>query len=682
VQTPYLIVGSGGSAVDLSQTLERRTPLRYRTERFHFVFHAPEQESLQRELRRRIDTDGLKLRYEDGFMVRFPDRYEPAAVNKPEQFECPSHELDGFFSRVVCDGETVRIDGSGTYLQMLCSYERDGLVAFSNNIGLLVNFLEANGRALSRNEDFFANHLFNYSLAYYTFAGTPYREIDFHDSLETIEIGESVTTSLHDKFSDPAIVDRERDARIDLLHARLRHTIAEYLQHVGVETVGHNLTGGRDARTSFALFMETVRDRLEIVTDGFNYTHDMVIANFVSKRYGITRRDTTEKEVSYAYDYERVMNKTDPAEWFVPLFRKVTFRSSFNADSFVASGYLGNVLTFAGSERNQVIQDNRFKLRDDVLRRLQSLYAAGIETLREVYGDDAHAMFNLMYNTTNKIASVARRLSRNTICIFETDVFQACYLLEPVEGKRSNSLHYELMKRSNPDLLTAVPFEANKSFGPMSDTFELQNFQEAAAPRPYKCFMELNLERVVAHLREHSASIEFVSDAFFDMALDYVGQELPPLVTNKLFALLGTLEFKGISFRTIEGSTTLGGGGRYTIDFFENLYLQHQLYASGLGSMVYSDEVVFKSYIEPREGIAFRVVIKDMESDERLPVELVEQHDGHLVRASVPRNGKYGVFFSEFDRGSKTVSQLYRTNFIGRGREHRDAEIAALPSAA
>jgi len=305
------------------------------------------------------------------------------------------------------------------------------------------------------------------------------------------------------------------------------------------------------------------------------------------------------------------------------------------------------------------------------------MYYEKVEQLREVYGDNAFAMFNVMYNTTNKIASYCRRLKKNTFCIFEFDFLQACYLLEAPADKKNGLLHYELMRRGNKSLLTNVPFETNKSFEGMGDTFELQGFKEASAPRVYKAFLEANIVSILAHLRKHRDHIDFMSDDFFDVVEAYVGKDVPPLVTNKVYAALGTLEFKGIEFSDYSGDINIDKGNRYTVDFFETLYLEHHMYASGLPSMVYSSDVIFKSYITSEENERFRVVVKNTSTNERLDVTVTPDDDGHLVSFKLLESGKYTVFFSTHNRVLKETTQLYKVSFIAKLQDDKEVVKAA-----
>ncbi|MBX2880562.1 MAG: hypothetical protein KTR32_11545 [Granulosicoccus sp.] len=630
------------------------------------MFFPPEQDKGAAQFQDRVAAGTDSLYYEDGFMLRFPEPYIVKADEKRDIFDAPSHELDGFFSRIVAKGDTVTVDGSGLYLQMLCSYAECGLVVFSNCYTLLYKFLVANGRSLTINDDFFANHFFNYSLAYYTCAGTPYQEIVFHDSLQTIEISGTVSTSLHNKFKTDALEAMEREDRIDLLHSRLGHVLDQYCKYLNLDVLGHNVTGGRDSRTSFSLFMEKHQDKLLIKTGGYNYMPDRVISNYISKRYGIPASKVDEATAPKAYSYERVMEMPYHEELFIPMFRKVAINSRFDEREFIASGYLGNVMTFAGTEKNQIMRDNRFNIAPEVQLRLEKNYDRAISELQKVYGESAYAMFNIMYNTTNKVASVCRRLKMHTFCVFEMDIMQSCYLLESAEQKKGSSIHYELMKRSNPDLLNEVPFENNKSFEGATSTFEIQQFREAGNPRLYKKFLEKNLSLVVRHLKYWQSELPFLTHDFIIQVEQLVGKEIPVLMINKIYAALGTLEFKGKRLHGYENYENDDTSSIYNQDFFEGLYLERQVYTSGLPGMVYSPDVVFKTFVDLEEDETLRVVLAHARTDQRYKLELEFQGDGYLARFRVPESAKYKVFISAHSHASKKTRQIYQTTFVAK----------------
>lgn len=666
MQTPYLLTKFNSPQVAARVSIEHRRHVQYCVADFQFHFFPPDDDKEVARFQKRVHTDLESLYYEDGFMLKYPEAYESEVRNKISLFSMPTPELDGFFSRIKLNEGTVSIDGSGMYLQLLFSYQKDGVIAFSNNFHLIRDFLLSNDITLETNEDFFANHHFNYSLAYYCSAGTPYRDVRFHDSMETITISDSITSHLENKFHLDRFAALDRDKRIELLYQKLSHSLVEYAQYVEVDTIGHNVTGGRDARTSLSLFLGKLRDKLEIVTGGFNYTHDKVISNFISKRYDLKVRNDSDIVSNYEYDYRAVMDKYFGEEWFIPLFRKIRVNFKFNPKEFVASGYLGNVITFSGTHKNQIITDNRYKLEESWVKKLEANYFDKLAEIEKVYGKNACAMFNIMYNTTNKVASHCRRLKQNTFCIFEFDFFQMCYLLESEQEKKSGSLHYALMRRANPDLLTAVPFECNKSFEGMADTFEMQGFKEVGMPRPYKNFLEVNLSSVIVHLRGNRKHTAYLSDGFYELLGDFVGKELPPLLTNKIYAALGALEFKGIKFEDFTSALSIKGGNLYTADFFEGMYLESQLYSSGLPSMVYTDQVVFKSYLRLEPHEQFRVVVRSADDFESLPIEITPENDGYIMSFSVPRSTKYRVNFSKYNSNEKLVTQLFKTSFVAK----------------
>lgn len=680
MQTPYLLIKSDDSSVSTHVSMDHRQQVQHSVSGYQFLFYPPDNEREIARFQDRVHSEGDSLYYEDGFMLKYPEAYAPKVRDKLSLFTMPTPELDGFFSRIQLHDDTVTIDGSGLYLQLLFSYQKNGLIAFSNNLQLLRDFLISNDISLETNEDFFANHQFNYSLAYYCSAGTQYREISFHDSMETITINDTVNSHLDNKFFLDRFAALERKDRIELLHKKLSYSLTEYVRYIGVDKIGHNVTGGRDARTSFSLFLGEFRDELEIelVTGGFNYSHDKVISNFIAKRYDLKVRHSDEIVSDYEFNYRAVMDKEFAEEWFLPLFLKVQVNTNFNSHDFVANGYLGNVMTFSGTHKNQIITDNRYKLEETWVSKLEDNYFDKLAKLEAVYGDKACAMFNIMYNTTNKIASHRRRLKQSTFCIFEFDFFQMCYLLESDHEKKCGSLHYELMRRANPDLLTTVPFESNKSFEGMEDTFEMQGFKDAGMPRPYKKFLEANLPSIIKHLRDNRHNTAYLSDGFYDLLEEFQGKEIPPLLTNKIYAALGALEFKGIKYEGYTSKLNIQGGNLYTVEFFEGLYLESQLYSSGLPAMVYTDQVVFKSYLKLESQEKFRVVIRNAETSEQFPVEILPEVDGYLMKFTVPTSAKYRVNFSKYNPETKLITQLFKTSFVAKLKFHTESDV--LPS--
>ena len=683
MQTPYVLYDKRNGPLDTSVTVPHRRRIVRDTRSHRFVFFPPDDDDEVVRFERRLHADGETLLYEDGFMLRYPSPYVERAADKIPLFSAPSGELDGFFSRIVASDDVVTIDGSGMYLQTLCSYAGNGHVLFGNLPELLLDVARANGLPLTRNEDFFVNHHFNYSLAYYASCGSPYAEIALHDSLETIRVGAAVGTELEDKFHCPALTGLPREERLDLLYERLGHVISEYCRYVDVDVIGHNLTGGRDSRASFALFLDRVPDRLEVVTGGMAYTQDRVISDHIVRRYGLSARTTADEQPgSIGFDYRAVMDKTDLLEWFVPLFRRIEVRTKFDPNAFEASGYLGNVITFSGTERNQIITDNRFRLTPEAERRVRANYDRQIERLRDAYGDRCHAAFNIMFNTTNKVASVCRRLKKHTLCIFELDVMQACYFAESAEDKAAGGLHYEMIRRADPALLYEVPFEHNKCFPDLPGTFELAGFRESGMPRPYKRFAEDNLESIVAHLREHAERLGFVEPAFFDLIESHRGGELPPLLVNKIYASLGTLEFQGVRFEA-DALVIERDGDHYTPAFFEQVYLERERFASGLPAMTYRPDLHFVSRVTLPIGSKLRVDIRSATGSGPLECRTRETRDGHVTACTLPADGQYRIVWSAHDPETKAVVQLYRTALVAKLKEppERDGDATSdLPT--
>lgn len=676
MQTPYIIVKRSGTLdTSVSLGLERRQLISHQTENFSYLFFPPEKLNDPTLFTDRIHCTDDELFYEDGFLVEYPDDYIRKAVDKRELFFKDSRDLDGFFSRVVEQNGVITIDGSALYLQMMFSYCVDENTVYSNSFELMVDFLKLNNVELKINELFFASHLFNYSLAYYMFAGTPYRDIEFHDSLETITINKSITAKLCNKFGSESLSAMEREKRLDHLHGRLSHCIDQYCQHYNFEELGHNLTGGRDSRVSLSLFMQSHKDKLLIDTGGFNYTQDKVISSFICEKYGLRLKPNDEQIRKQFYDYRNIMEFNSPSEAFIPMFKKISFSTRFKHGRFVASGYLGNVVTFSGGEGSQILRNNPYELKEEFHQQLTDKYDAAIDRIKAVYGDQCYAIFNIMYNTTNKVASVRLRLRSHTLCIFELDVLQSCYFMEDKILKKSASIHYELLKRSNEELLTRVPFENNKSFEGMDSSFELPGFKQARRPDLYRHFVKNNFEAIVAHLKKYLLDIPFVDHRFIEKIHETHQGEITTQVVHKIYAALGALEFRGIrfsEFTSIEESTD---SVIYSTDLFKSMYLDSEVYASGLAPMVYQSDITFKSYIRIKDNEKFVPRVVSITNTEKVRPTLQICDDGYLVSFTVPEAGKYNVVLYVRNLDTAEVKQVFDRKIIVK-LENQSTEAA------
>ncbi len=225
MQTPFLIVHDRHFSDDLVARLEMegRSSLVFRSQGFAFVFFPPEDEESRRRFKERICLHKGNLHYEDGFMLRYPEPCEPRVERKLDLFDLPSTALDGAFSRIRTDGHKILIDGSLLYLQLLFSLKSGQHVAFGNYFDLIKAYADHHEIDLTYDENFFASHLMNATLAFYLTSGTPFREIRVHDSAETLSLTDDVASSLNDKITDPRFAALDRDARILETKERLAH---------------------------------------------------------------------------------------------------------------------------------------------------------------------------------------------------------------------------------------------------------------------------------------------------------------------------------------------------------------------------------------------------------------------------------------------------------------------------
>lgn len=657
-------------------TLDKRVAINYKIGEFQFLAYPPDDEIQKAAFKDRVHQNGNELFYEDGFMVRYPEKYQSVVANKLNHFDISTHEFDGAFSRISIRNQILKIEGSAMYLQTLFSYESEEIIAVSNNIELIVSFLRENNIELTINDLFFASHLCNYSLAFYAFAGTPYKEIQYRDSLETILVSDKIEIKIDNKFPLENYVKNNRSENIARLHSRLTHSIDEYSNYLNLKCLGHNVTAGRDSRTSLALFAQNQKHLLKIVTDGHKYTPDKIISKLISNTFDIQSNPSNPVSSLRKFDYINVMDKKSLLELFIPMFRKIHVNNNFESDRFVASGYLGNVLTFSGTEKNIFMRDNRMDISTDFHNLLVEKFDEKIATLHGVYGDNCYAIFNIMYNTTNKVASVCRKLKYNSFCVFENDLFQLLYMLENPIDRKNSSLHYELMKISNNELLTKIPFEGNKSFYTQNDTFELQTFKESGNPRLYKKYLERHLEEILDHLYINKTFIPFCTDKFIEKQRQYIGKDLPVLSTNKLYALLGTLEFKGIRFGE-QHEQESSNDEIYTTDFFQHMYVDNQVLCSGLAAMNYQSDIAFKTYINLEDSEQLRIVITEVSTNIKENLETKSCSDGFISKYTFPRNGEYIIQMSKYKKGSKKIDYFYKTKIVAKNiYSERNCDIA------
>ena len=540
MHTPYLIVwnGSPTSFAPEIHIAHRRTERRT-CGGFTFHFFPPSLGDTTALFEDRLHVDGDDLWFEEGFMVRYPEPYLGKVRDKLDDFELPSVELDGAFSRITVRDGVLKIDGSATYLQTLYSYTGEGSFVLSNNMPLMEDFLRSSAVRLTVNDLFFASHLFQAPLAYYIFTGTQWREIDYHDSLDTIRFDGELQVELENKLSNPTFETLPREERINVLHSRLQHLIDEFCSWTRTERVIHHLTAGRDSRLSFSLFKAKHADRLRVETGGHRHTTDKVVANYISKAYGLESSMTAPPVVGSGFSYADLNAVQHGYRYQVALFRMQAYRTAFNPNQLVANGFLGNSTVYGGTKKRQVLPREVTALAGATYDELESRYDSIIADHEAVYGpEQVHRLFHLRCHTANKVSGVLGRLRHFSFCLFESDLLFLSYMLEEPEQMTDNSLHYELMRRADPHLVSAIPFEPGKSFPGTGHTSEVTEFAGIKRVGGHMIFVQLNFDAILAHIRDHLSEIPFFRAEYLDEIADTDRENIPNLVVKKLFGVL------------------------------------------------------------------------------------------------------------------------------------------------
>lgn len=671
MQTPYII-----TRIDTADTpvWDVNAPDRVRVVHdcgpFRFYFFPPDEPKMLADLDARLHIDGESLWFEEGFMLRYPDPYEPDVSRKLDQFDLPSIALDGAFSRITVAEGTLKIDGSATYLQMLCSCTVNGQFYFSNNQPLLQDMLALAGQELTLNEHFMASHLAQVPLAYFIFAGTQWSEIDFHDSMDTIlyDSAGGLRTHMVNKLSDPAFEALDRDARLDLLYQRLQHTIDEYANWTGTDTFTHHLTAGRDSRMSFAMFKKAQGEKLLLMTGGYPHTTDKVIANYIAKQYGIKQVIHETDYSTNGFDYTALLNTTHAYRYQVATFRRQVYLTDFNSDLAIANGYLGNLMTYTGAKERQMLPLEKSALTPDMHAKLDTIYDRHIAQIGAAYGEEfAFRMFNLKFNTTNKVSSVIGRMRKFFFCLFESDLLFLAYMRENTADMHANSIHYEMMRRADPALLHMIPFEPGKSFTGVGHTSEVVDFKGIKRIGEHRKFIAANFDAIIAHIRACGHRLQFYRTAYLDDVAAMDPATLPEPAVNKLFAILGGLEMSGYpldSYEQVAGENNTAAD-IYTPDLFQQMYFDHALHASGLPGMVYAHSGTYRSFARVPEDEELRVTIvrpgyKGQE------VEVTRQDDGHTIHFKLECDGRYRVMHFAYHHESKRKTELFRSTFVAQ----------------
>lgn len=669
MQTPYIIVWTYQNKHRNSDLdIPHRKCVKKSAGNFTFHFFPPDDEQLVSKFEKRIHQNDNDLWYEDGFMVRYPEPYIEDVGQKLEHFDLPSIELDGAYSRVSVNDGCLKIDGSATYLQTLYSFSGEGKFVFSNNLPTLESFLTKSGYELTLSDHFLSSHLIQSPLTYFMFAGTQWNEIQYHDSTETITFNGELKVDLEHKFQDDNISRLTRSDRLDMLHARLSHAIDQFCQWTDAEKITHHLTAGRDSRMSFSMFKEKHKDRLLIETGGHAHTTDKVLSNYISKQYELQQSITKQPTVGSGFSYSSVLAIKHPYRYQVALFRKQEYSTKFDPSKAVANGYLGNLAVYSGSQKQQILPREKTALSDTVYTKLINEYDEIIASLKSVYGDDAYRIFNLRYNTVNKISGTLQRLKKYSFCVFESDLFFLCYALEKPEDMLNNSLHYELLKRGDEYLANAIPFEPGKSFPETGFTTEVTEFKGIMRIGAHRKFIQLNYDKIVQHITTYSDDIPFLRTGYLDEIKRVNRDNIPVLVVNKLYALLGSLELKGIpltDYTEVDHETEMSSDV-YSVDFFQQVYLDGALHTSGLAGMVYSDIGAYRCFVKLRSDEKLMVSIVSIKNEERQKVDISKQEDGYTIRYELDGSGRYRVVHTAYNGTTKTRRELYRRQFVNQ----------------
>jgi hypothetical protein len=670
MQTPYII-----TRVDTADThvMDVNAPGRVRVTKdcgpFRFYFFPPDDPKMQADLEARLHISGDSLWFEDGFMLRYPEPYQPDVSQKLDQFDLPSIALDGAFSRIIVADGTLKIDGSATYLQMLCSCTENGQFYFSNNQTLLEEILQIAGQELTLSDRFLASHLIQAPLAFYIFAGTQWNEISYHDSLDTIIYDSDLRIEIHNKLSDPEVEKMPRDQRIDLLHGRLQHLIDQFCKWTDTEKFTHHLTAGRDSRMSFSLFKENQKDRLRLETGGDPHTTDIVIAKYIAEKYGIDHHVPKSGAIVGGFSYSNLLQTQHPYRYQVALFRKQNYRTKFDKNTAVANGYLGNSTVYAGTKKRQILPQEQTALTPDAYAQIEEEYDKIIADHEVVYGSEqVHRVFHLRYHTANKISATLWRLRQFCFCAYESDLLFMTYMLENIAEMNKNSIHYEMIRRSDEDLLTTIPFEPGKSFPEFNHTSEVKEFKGIKRVGGHRKFIHVNFDAICAHLETHGDKLPFFRKEYLAEIAHINRNDIPTLVINKLFALLGALEMKGAPLESYEeiAGTANDLANIYTPDFFQQMYLDGAVHASGLPHMLYGKKCVYRSFASIPDGHKLLVSVISTPVEKGQKVEVTKQSDGYTIHFEVDHNARYRVVHFSYDTALKKRTEIFRTTFVAQ----------------
>lgn len=304
--------------------------------------------------------------------------------------------------------------------------------------------------------------------------------------------------------------------------------------------------------------------------------------------------------------------------------------------------------------------------------KLNSTYDQIISEHENIYGaEHVHRVFHLRYHTANKVSSILGRLRRFTFCVYESDLLFLSYMLEEPKNMLANNLHYELIHRSDPLLVTSIPFEPGKSFPEMGNTSEVTEFEGIKRVGGHRIFIKMNYDNILSHIRCNLHRLPFLRAEYLNEIENIDRDNITTLVINKLYGILGALEFKGYPLpNPVEiDDGTEGFSDVYNEDFFQQMYLDGALHTSGLAGMVFERKGTYRSFPKLGEDERLLVSIMSTPGEEKQRSEVTKQVDGYTVRFEVAYDSRYRIVHFAYNNKTKKRRELYRRRFVCQSLE-------------
>lgn len=326
-------------------------------------------------------------------------------------------------------------------------------------------------------------------------------------------------------------------------------------------------------------------------------------------------------------------------------------------------------MTYTGAKDRQILPREQTALNPVAYDALESIYDDHIAEITAAYGEDAaFRMFNLKFNTTNKVSSVIGRMRKFFFCVFESDILFLAYMQETTADMHNNSIHYEMLRRADPALLDTIPFEPGKSFAGTGRTSEVTEFKGIKRIGEHRKFIARNFESIISHIHTHGYHLKFYRPDYLDSIIGMNPTALPEPIVNKLYAILGTLEMSGYPLTDhaqIAGQNNTAAD-LYTTDLFQQMYFDGALHASGLSGMVYSHSGVYRSFVKIPEGMQLRSSIASIETGQKQKTKVTRQEDGHTIHFELEADGRYRVSHIAYNPKTKERTKLFHFNFVAQ----------------